>query len=88
MPYIYKKNNQFVVYAENAFDAFNSETFNLEDGVVETIANSEGLSKFIIDITTDSDGNIIQSEYEQVLKLDAERHQNNEGDDSSIIGNN
>jgi hypothetical protein len=85
MPFIFKKDSTYVVYAEDAFDDYDSAAWDITDNIVETLTSKSELSKFDIDITIDSDGNIEQSDYEQVLKLGAEKHQNDAGMDITIV---
>jgi hypothetical protein len=78
MPYIFKKDNTYIVYAEGAFDNYNSNTFDSEDNIVEIITSKEQLLKFDIDATT---------VYEKTLKIDAQLHQNDSGDNlENILG--
>jgi len=85
MPYIFKKDDTYIVYSTTAFDNYDLDTFDSTDNIVETLTSKSQLSKFDIAITKDSDGNIEQSEYDQVLKLGAEEHQNDIGSDIAAL---
>ena len=49
MPYIFKKDNTYVVYAEDAFDNYDLDTFDITDNIVETLTLKSELSKFEIE---------------------------------------
>ena len=51
MPFIFKKDSTYVVYAEDAFDDYDLDTFDSTDNIVETLTSKSQLSKFDIAIT-------------------------------------
>jgi len=79
MPYIYKDNNNYVIYSSTAFDDYDPLSFDNGASINETITNVNNLDKFIIDITEDADGIIEQSDYEQILRIDAMSHKDGNG---------